>query len=131
MGAGDRDRRAVLCARRRTGMRHLRSWWQRIRGIGRDSRREQEITDEIESHIQLQAEENERAGMDPAEARRRAILKLGGAERTRQAYRDRDTLPLVENFLQDLRFSFRQLGKNPGFTATAVLMLTLGFAASV
>ena len=52
---------------------------------------------EIESHIQMQAEENERAGMGPQEARRRAILKLGGAEQVRQAYRERDTLPWVEN----------------------------------
>jgi predicted permease len=89
------------------------------------------MNDEIESHIEMQAEENERAGMSPAEARRRAILKLGGAEHTRQAYRDRDTLPLIENFLHDLRFAFRQLGKNPGFALTAILMLTLGFAASI
>jgi macrolide transport system ATP-binding/permease protein len=112
-------------------MRRLRTWWRRMLGLGRDTRREQEMWDEIESHIQMQAEENERAGMSAAEARRRAILKLGGAERTRQAYRERDTLPLVENFFQDLRFAIRQLGKNPGFTATAVLMLTLGFTASV
>jgi macrolide transport system ATP-binding/permease protein len=112
-------------------MQRLRAWWRRVLGVSRDSKREQEMVDEIESHIQMQTEENERAGMTSAEARRRAILKLGGAERTRQAYRERDTLPLLENFLQDLRFAFRQLGKNPGFTATAVLMLTLGFAASV
>ena len=65
------------------------------------------------------------------EARRRAILKLGGVERTRQAYRERDTLPLIENLLQDLRFAFRQLVKNPGFAVTAILILTLGIAASV
>jgi macrolide transport system ATP-binding/permease protein len=112
-------------------MRSIRAWWRRMLGLGRDSQREQEMADEIESHIQMQAEENQRAGMSPNEARRRALLKLGGAEQMRQAYRERDTLPLIENLLQDLRFAFRQLGKNPGFAATAILILTLGIAASV
>ncbi len=111
-------------------MRTLRAWWQRMRGLARDSSREREMSDEIESHIQMQTEENERMGMSAEEARRRALLKLGGAERTRQAYRERDTLPLVENLLQDLRFAFRQLVKNPGFAVTAILILTLGIAAS-
>ena len=51
-------------------------------------------------------------------------------ERTRQAYRERDTVPLIENLLQDLRFAFRQLVKNPGFAVTAIVILTLGIAAS-
>src|SRR6201989_3467133 len=112
-------------------MRQLRAWWQRMRGLARGSSREQEMSDEIESHIQMQAEENQRAGMTPQEARRRAVLKMGGVERARQAYRERDTLPLIENLLQDLRFAFRQLGKNPGFAVTALVILTLGIAASV
>jgi len=112
-------------------MKELRAWWQRVRGISRDAQRDQEQADEIESHIQMQTEENERAGMSPQEARRRAILKMGGVERTRQAYRERDTLPLIENLLQDLRFALRQLMKNPGFAVTAILILTLGIAASV
>jgi macrolide transport system ATP-binding/permease protein len=112
-------------------MKHLRAWWQRMRGLSRDARRDQEQADEIESHIQMQTEENQRVGMSPSEARRMAILKMGGVERTRQAYRERDTLPLIENLLQDLRFAFRQLVKNPGFAVTAILILTLGIAASV
>jgi predicted permease len=102
-----------------------------MRGLNRDMRREQEMVEEIESHVQMQAEANERAGMTAAEARRQAILKIGGVERTRQAYRERDTVPLIENLLQDLRFAMRQLRKNPGFAVTAIVILTLGIAASV
>jgi macrolide transport system ATP-binding/permease protein len=112
-------------------MKTLRAWLNRLTGLFSNQRREQEFAAELEGHMQLHIDENIRSGMTPETARRDAILKLGGLEPTRQAYRERGTVPFFETLLQDLRFAFRQLSKNPGFTLTAILMLTLGIAASV
>ncbi len=75
---------------------------------------------------QLHIDDNLRAGMPPAEARRRALIDLGGFEQTRQALRERSTLPWIENLAQDLKFALRQLGKSPGFTAVVIVTLALG-----
>jgi macrolide transport system ATP-binding/permease protein len=112
-------------------MSRLRVWVKRLVGLVPSDRREQEIAAEIDSHLEMHIEDNLRAGMSAVEARRSAILTLGGVEMTKQAYREQSTLPFVETVLQDLRFAARQLRKNPGFTATAVLMLALGMSASV
>jgi macrolide transport system ATP-binding/permease protein len=112
-------------------MKTLRAWLRRIVGMVPTERREQEFAAEIDSHLQMHIEDNLRAGMSPAEARRRAILTLGGVEVTKQAYREQSTVPLLETFMQDLRFAVRQLRRSPGFTCTAVLILALGMCASV
>jgi len=112
-------------------MRTLRSWFLRlIRFSGRDQI-EQRISDEIETHLQMQIEDNLRSGMAPDAARRAALIKLGNVESARQAYRERNTLPFLENLAQDIRFTFRQLRVRPGFTATAMLVLALGTGASI
>ncbi len=112
-------------------MRHLRAWLLRFKGLFQKDARERELVDEIESHLQMHTDDNIRAGMSPQEARRVAVMKLGGIDQTKEAYRDRGTIPFLESVVQDLRFTFRQLRKNPAFTVTATAMVTLGMGASV
>lgn len=112
-------------------MRRLRAWAWRLAGLFPNRRRERDLDAELESNLSMHIEDNLRAGMTPEEARRIALLTLGGIEQTKEAYRDRGTAPFLDNLIQDLRFALRQLRKNAGFTATAILMLGLGMCASV
>lgn len=107
-------------------MKGLRAWLQRVRGLWRGGRADREFLDEIESHVEMHVEDNLRAGMSPTEARRVALARLGGVEATRQARRERAGLPLLEHAVQDGRYAVRQLRRHPGFTATTLLLLSLG-----
>jgi len=108
----------------------LRAWFQRLVGLFRKPQRDAEFAAELDSHLQLHFEDNLRAGMTPEAARRDALLMLGGIEQTKENYRDRRELPVLEALLHDLRFGFRMLLKNPGSTAAVVIALALGIGAS-
>jgi predicted permease len=112
-------------------MRQLRAWLMRFKGVFLKDTRERDFAEELESHLQMHIDDNICAGMSPQEARRVALMKLGGLEQTKEAYRDRATIPFLESVVQDLRFTFRQLRKNPAFTITATAMVALGIGASV
>ena len=95
-------------------MRKLRALLIRLRDLLSFHRGEDDFADELESHIAMHTEDGIRAGLSPEEARRQALIRLGGAEQTRQAYRERLGLPWLENLQLDARYALRRLRSSPG-----------------
>jgi putative ABC transport system permease protein len=108
-------------------MRKLRAFLLRLLRAGRTKH---EFEAELESHVALDTSAGVRAGLSEQEARRQALIRLGGAEQARQSYCDRATLPLVETLRQDVRYALRGFRRSPTFALTAIVTLTLGIGAT-
>jgi putative ABC transport system permease protein len=111
-------------------MQTLKAILLRLRDLFRKEQLDRDLNAELSAQLDLHIEENLRAGMTPEEARRTALLKLGGVEQAKESVRDLRGMVWLETVFQDLRFGLRMLRKNPAFGVVAVFALALGIGFS-
>jgi hypothetical protein len=98
----------------------------RFRALFRRDQLNAELDEELRDHVEFETNKYVRSGLQVEEARRRALIALGGIEQVRQQTRDSRGTRMIEQVRQDLHYGLRSLGKNRGFTAVFILTLSLG-----
>src|SRR3982751_3191540 len=111
-------------------MKQIRAALARISGLFTGRQADDDMREELQSHIDMETAENIRRGMHPDAARRQALLASGGLTVAAEAVRDQRGLPWVESVAADIKYAFRALRHAPVFTSVVIITLALGIGAN-
>src|SRR5206468_10873482 len=101
-----------------------------LRWLFRRNEIEQEMDDELQAFVDMAAADNVRDGASPADARRMAVLDLGGVEQTKERVRSARYGAWLDEVARDVRSALRVCARSPGFSAVVVITLALGVGAN-
>ena len=108
----------------------MRAWWSKLRGALHRRSIEDDVSQEIDSHLEFLIDENIARGMTPEEAREAARRNFGNVSSTSERTREAWTFPAFESIVQDLRYGLRGMRRRPAFALTILLTLALGIGAN-
>jgi predicted permease len=104
--------------------------WARLRTLASRRQRLGEYDAEVSAHLDLLADDLERGGMSPGDARREARRQFGGLDQARERFRDASGFPSLDELAADVRYSLRMIRRQPGFALVVVLLVAIGVGAN-
>jgi hypothetical protein len=106
------------------------SWFSRLTNALRSQNLDRDLSEEMFDHLERRSETLHEQGLAPEEARRKALLRFGNVTQLREQSREARLSTAVETTVQDIRYAWRGLLKSPGFSATAIISLSLAIGAN-